>query len=104
MSPPMPYAFQVAGGNCIGPRAPASLALRTRPKADSTKLIDARIVQGTPKRRSAALSDGAARPPARPRRPARAGCSPASAGSRRAGAYAATRVARLPADVGGKPR
>ena len=54
MSPPMPYAFQVAGRNCIGPRAPASLALRTRPKADSTKLIDARIVQGTPKRRSAA--------------------------------------------------
>jgi hypothetical protein len=49
----MPYRRQVDGRNCIGPRAPASLALRTRPKEDSTKLIDARIDQWTPKRRSA---------------------------------------------------
>ena len=53
MSPPIPYARHVAGMNCIGPRAPASLALRTRPNADSTKLTAASTDQWTPKRRCA---------------------------------------------------
>jgi hypothetical protein len=50
----MPNARHVDGRNCIGPRAPASLALRIRPKADSTKFTEARIDQSTPKRRCAA--------------------------------------------------
>jgi hypothetical protein len=52
--PAMPYSRHVAGRNCIGPRAPSSLALRTRPNVDSTKLIDARVDQSTPKRWPAA--------------------------------------------------
>ena len=52
MSPPSPYSRQVCGRNCIGPRAPASLALRTRPNADSTKLTAASTDQSTLKRRS----------------------------------------------------
>ena len=40
--------------NCIGPSAPDSLALRTRPNADSTKFTAASTVQWIPKRRCAA--------------------------------------------------
>ena len=60
--PPRPYALQVSGMNCIGPRAPAELGERTRPNADSTKLTAARTCHPTPKRRARVLSHGAAQP------------------------------------------
>jgi hypothetical protein len=47
----MPYACQVDGMNCIGPRAPAVLLLRIRPNADSTKFTAASTFQETSKRR-----------------------------------------------------
>jgi hypothetical protein len=42
MSPPPPYAANVAGMNCIGPCAPAVLTPAMRPNAVSTRLIAAR--------------------------------------------------------------
>src|SRR5687767_7592538 len=49
MSPPIPYASHVAGMNCIGPRAPEMLRLRTRPNAEAAvrgRVVAAQLGRG----------------------------------------------------------